>query len=357
MTNTEHLSPSVSANRRIQSIEVCRLIASFFIIFIHFTFPESICDAVEALARFAVPFFFIVSGYFAFGATAAQIKKRILGVAKLNVISTLFYILWGTYEVRYILFQSRYAWFRKILTLKAVSNWVFLNKHPFSFHLWYLNALFVCYCAIYVYTRIVQNKTFYPLYQAAFSTLIVHLVLGALYVKTDLNFPYELCRNALFFGFPMFVLGLFLREYQDRILAAFHPSNIALCTIALAGCALTLLERFGFGELELNIGSIITAIAIMLLSITNPQVTKQSGFPSQAITKFGSLSTWIYVTHIFWADFCNNFGVTAFVCSVFGETTAGYLYPILIAVISLVTGIVWELLRSSIRLIAKHHSL
>lgn len=49
---------------RIQSLECFRLIASMLVVFIHCEGSGEFGSIMNCLARVAVPFFFIVSGYF-----------------------------------------------------------------------------------------------------------------------------------------------------------------------------------------------------------------------------------------------------------------------------------------------------
>ena len=41
-------------------------IACIFVVFIHVKFPGNFGQSVQAIARFAVPFFFMVSGYYCY---------------------------------------------------------------------------------------------------------------------------------------------------------------------------------------------------------------------------------------------------------------------------------------------------
>ncbi|HIY19716.1 MAG TPA: acyltransferase family protein [Candidatus Blautia avistercoris] len=49
---------------RNSSIDSLKAVAAYFVIFIHFSFPEWFGEAADAAARTAVPVFFLVSGYF-----------------------------------------------------------------------------------------------------------------------------------------------------------------------------------------------------------------------------------------------------------------------------------------------------
>ena len=50
--------------KRNQIVDVFKIVSAIFVVFLHFPFPGYLGKAVFSIARFAVPFFFIVSGYY-----------------------------------------------------------------------------------------------------------------------------------------------------------------------------------------------------------------------------------------------------------------------------------------------------
>ena len=52
---------------RNQTIDILKLIISFFVVFHHVPFPGIKGEVVKCIARCTVPFFFAVSGYFSYG--------------------------------------------------------------------------------------------------------------------------------------------------------------------------------------------------------------------------------------------------------------------------------------------------
>ena len=72
---------------RNESLEWLKLMASFFVVFIHVKFPEPAGSLATALARFAVPLFFAVSGYFSFGTKPGKLGKRLFHVGKLYLLA------------------------------------------------------------------------------------------------------------------------------------------------------------------------------------------------------------------------------------------------------------------------------
>ena len=59
------------------SIECAKLIASFFVIFIHIPFPGTVGHGINCAARCAVPLFFAVSGYFSYRTPCGKLAKRL----------------------------------------------------------------------------------------------------------------------------------------------------------------------------------------------------------------------------------------------------------------------------------------
>ena len=71
-------------------------IACIFVVFIHVKFPGDFGQAVQAVARFAVPFFFMVSGYYCYRKDYQGVKgggKKIWHVLKITFFAYLFYIV------------------------------------------------------------------------------------------------------------------------------------------------------------------------------------------------------------------------------------------------------------------------
>ena len=67
--------------QRNNTLEIMKLIASYMVILIHFYFKDGFGGVMDALARFAVPLFFIVSGFYSYQISLDKIKKRIKRIA------------------------------------------------------------------------------------------------------------------------------------------------------------------------------------------------------------------------------------------------------------------------------------
>lgn len=341
MIGVKCLMRAVTA-RRNQSIECCRLIASIFIVFIHYPFPGTIGAAVECIARFAVPFFFAVSGYFAFWSGTEKLGKRLLGIVKLNAVATGFYILWKTVYVCLIQHQNWLQWFKSTLSLKNILAWILIQVNPFSSQLWYLSALIVCYIAVYVYTKRFQDNgkiCYKNLYRLGAVLLLIHLLMGPVASVFGIDIHYKLYRNGYLFGLPMFILGLYLREHHKRIMSGCDWSDSKLCMIVMAGVCLTVLQRFTIGKDELPVGCLLIVTALILLFTEKATVTENRRIAG-IIAGFGSISTCVYVTHMFWGELYAVV-LQEQMTLLLGEAHQAYFMPAGVAVMSLLFGIVW----------------
>lgn len=323
------------------AIEWCRLIASVFVVFEHYGFPGELGEIVNCLARFAVPFFFMVSGYFVYHADESIIRKRTIGILKLNVYSTLLYLLWGAYHERYILGRSRMAWLKAVISTETISRWLINGVNPLSGHLWYLSAVFVCYVTIYVYTRWNGKDCNYSaVYTAGILLYAVHLMADPMATAAGIDTPSQIFRNALFFGIPMFSLGIFIREYRDRILTTYRLTVKKLVLIIFAGAVIGVIQFLGTGKIELPLGTLFETVALVLLLVSIPPQTNSGKLHSVVISKLGPLSTYVYVTHMIWAELFFIF-LEEYSVSVLGVWIYSLARPVLVVILSVSTGIVW----------------
>lgn len=75
------------------TLDVMKLVASYFVIFIHNKFYGEFGLVVDSIARFAVPLFFISSGYFCFNNPLPKIKAKAIRIAKMFLWATVCTIL------------------------------------------------------------------------------------------------------------------------------------------------------------------------------------------------------------------------------------------------------------------------
>ena len=132
--------------------------------------------------------------------------------------------------------------------------------------------------------------------------------MGEMAIGVEARVSHELVRNFLFFGLPMFSLGIFLRQYQERILENFNLNGWKLAGLTAFGFLLSILQWYGMGNGELPIGMLLAVPAMVLWMAGHPVLTENRFF-GKIIGLFGGVSTSVYVTHLAVYDaYCTYLG-------------------------------------------------
>ncbi len=276
------------AHQRNNTLDMVKLLASYMVVFIHVLFYGKIGLAFDALARFAVPLFFLVSGFYSYGITLQKIKKRIIHIVWLITFATVIYFLW---EVVPLVIQQDLqglAWhFGQYLKIKTYLK-LFLLNVPFpAGHLWYLFA------ALYVYI-IYYFVVLFHVPQKFISTisillLVTHLLLGEGLSVFSIVVPIPFLRNFALMGIPFFGLGLLANAHKQKLI---NVPNYVIIVFLIIGFLEVLFSRFCFGKNELYIGSLFVLLALTVLFIKFPNVE----YPPTLIS-LANCSTYIYIFH------------------------------------------------------------
>ncbi len=326
-------------------IECCRVLASFAVIMSHCKLPGTVGTVIDCLDRFSVPFFFMVSGYFVYQATEETVQKRTRGILKMNILATLLYLVWGCYKQRYLYGQSRLSWLKDRLSLERLAKWFINCENPFAEHLWYLAAMLVCYILFRLYVRWHREPGHYKsLYLVGLFLFVIHFMLASGSNAADFYVPNAVYRNGLFYGLPMFSLGLFLREYEDHILSTYRLTPGKLVLIMLVGIAFSLLEWFGIGTVEMPIATLLEVMALMLLLTSMHTSAVTNTAVRVLVSHFADLSAYIYVTHIIWKDVYKYYVKPILFASIPKESD--YFRPFVVIFLSVLTGCLWLLLKT-----------
>lgn len=279
-------------------MEICKLIASFFVVCIHVPFPGELGRIVSCLARFAVPMFFAISGFFSYRASCGKLQKRIWHIVKLNIVAVTIQIAWNLCAT--LLYGGTMADWVQTLHIGWIDivKWLVLNVNPFGWHLWYLASIFVCYVAVWGYARYYgdEKTDYFLLYILCVCLTAVHFLLGEFSWIFGIEVSYEIPRNAVFFGLPMFTLGMFLRQYGECILEKIHLTTGKSVLLLLTSATISVLESRYMGNAELYLSTIVTVVILMLLSMRHRQLC--TGIVGDVINRFGAYSTVIYIVHM-----------------------------------------------------------
>jgi len=219
---------------RIYSIDAMRIVAMVFIVMIH-TDPFVGLSAtgnmatfvIKTTARFAVPFFFMTSGYlFALKATqrdpAAYVRSRATSIASIYVFGLLLCaptFLAGRLARAAVDGRSLSATVTESLAEYVDPVALFYYGTSVSEILWFLPALLFSFLFVYPFIRFDKGAYVLPV------ALAFHIVglLGSTYTMF-VDVPFEI-RDALFFGFFYYESGV--HDPQSGLAAERRPESTA----------------------------------------------------------------------------------------------------------------------------------
>ena len=315
-----------------------------FVVFMHCEFPGVTGIAVQAISRFCVPFFFMVSGYYCFRPTLQQvgaqqvtnvtsgvIKKKTLHIAKITLYSFLFYLAFVL--LRQAIFHNQDLSISKV----KIVSWLVFNQ-PFirAGHLWFLFALLYTYVFYGLFERLNLRKFAYGLAAVLF---VVYIGLAQGVHLAGIEIPNMYYRNWLIEAFPFFMLGHWIHENQDKI----NISNKALVIIIIVTTLLCWVERWIMGrDFGVNIVTIPQVFALFVYGVKNP--TRHEG----TIQRLGrDCSMLIYIFHIAIWHTLND--VYRF-AGISENLPALYMKPILVLGFSILLALAFNFLTSHIQI-------
>ena len=260
------------------TLNILKLICSIFVILIHVTFTDNINVMVKALSRFAVPFFLILSGYFAYNSKA--IEKNIIKILKITILSTLLFL------VSDIIFYYIINKPSDIFTKETLKNFILYDYLKTSPHLWYLYSLIKTYI-IYCFIKKINKLNILNIIS------IILLILGIYYyyirsINGNIH-VYEI-RNTIFTSLPLFTLGSIINEYKinKKLNNKLTISLIILFTIT------TLIESNYYPYQDLYISTPLLSSLIFIYALNNPN--KKANKLSKISEEY---SLYIYIFHYY----------------------------------------------------------
>ena len=280
---------------RIQSVDAFRVLAIAAVIALH-TAPHAGPDAVglrfdartlcDQLERFAVPLFFILSGYFWAGRCRDGAACWTAGLALARRVYTLF-LVWS---VIYFLVTVATGGLRPLPGLPT------LLLQGTKVHLWFLPALALAALVSGALLALGMDRTLFVL------ALLLYAVglSGKAYADTPFGFHTHVnTRNGLCFSLLMFASGVRLRRLGPR--PAWRWLGPAL---ALGGLALQLAEvawlhsRWGTNMAQdFVVGTYFYGLGVAMLALSDPAPLR---FPRLA--RLGPLVLGIYASHNLFVD-------------------------------------------------------
>lgn len=297
------LSLKGESMRRNTCMDVIKGIACIAVVLIHYNWSNEFGSSVKTLCRFAVPYFFFVSGYYLKNSQlkldATNIKRKFYNILKLTLKSALVYsvfcIIWNllmNHQWNLTDFIAEKISFARLLKL-------IITNDPFVYaHFWYLLALMSLYVCMYVCRNkfndnlALMTAIFFMFGFSALSEFNSLLSIRNSFPIADTGEFLMLYNLFCFRAMPFFLLGIWFREnnyrFQRKVISEFF-----FIIMILAGCILALIENKLFGVSQFYIGSYITVLVLIFISIQYPD------FNIAPLNYIGNkLSVHIYIYHI-----------------------------------------------------------
>lgn len=248
------------ASKRNTSIDMFRLAAAALVIIQHYRLFNMNTDAAlwsGFYCRIAVPFFFMVSGYFSWKeapeARVSFMKRQIVTIGKILAVSSVILIIYNFIIGYQIPYRQGY-----------IQRLILFNEPHFIFghsHMWYMLALIYVFAAGLLIEKLRLNKWAYiaaPLLLAA--GIILDFALFGSGVRRACY-----TRNWIFDGLPFFYMGQFIHRHEGKFMSAITKGRSVL--LLLLSVAAMWLE----GTIMLRLGQSVSRtffIAILPLSFS-----------------------------------------------------------------------------------------
>lgn len=275
-----------------------KFIAEILVVFIHIHFPGYFGEIAQLLPRYAVPFFFMVAGYFCFSENPQELRrklhKRIAWLAEVIVVSCTAYFIWKVFRYQ-LKGESVMAWLTGFSAKEAVLFVCFNYVSFFMGHLWYLFALLYVYVIMLVVNKYQLYRLIYKLLPAFFA---LQLIVSEGAALLGIDTPLALINNFVIMGIPNFFLGNYVRAKREKLLELV-PSKEKLLAVALIGEALAFISWRTIGRFvdyklaNVYAGTTIAAIAVFLYAVKYGNSVKES-----ALARWGErYLLFVYVMH------------------------------------------------------------
>lgn len=329
---------------RIQSVDIVRVLAILGVIIIH-TQPfigEHVHPGMDfnlgvllnQFARFAVPFFFVISGYFWASKfdEAKSLTRPTVNIARR--IAVIFFAWSAIYLLPTNLLKAlEYGPLGPIKTIYWNLNWylrVLIDDPVNGFmqgtkgHLWFLMSLLCSLAISAVLLARNMKRTLIAL------SLILYLIglFGKAYADTPFGFHSNFnFRNGPFFGLIFFVSGYILNRIRPK--ASWFLTGLVLTAF---GFCLHFLELFMLKYYwntttiqDYVVGTYFVGIGVALIALANPPFLRM-----QKVFFIGPMVLGIYAIHLVFVDLLSPFGK-----SLSGNILWEVGYPVAVFLLSL----------------------
>ena len=284
--------------QRNNALDIAKAICTLMVVFLHAGENNAVETYFKVICTCAVPFFFLVSGYYlSLNVSAGKTEyasRQLKKIGELFIISNVLYAI--CISILMLIFHDDFVGFwKKCLTCESIFNFVVLNDSPFGYHLWYIGAILY---VLFIFNILISKNKINRV--VAYMPLFLILAIGlGIYSKIIFkeDFPIYVSRNFIHVGIPSMAIGYMLASVLNH---KQYLHRYALLSIIVFSMAI-IVERFILYRLGfLSTGSIFIltvplAVSIFIFVATDEQVHSSPFMKILAdIGRYDSANIYIY---------------------------------------------------------------
>ncbi|MBR3868355.1 MAG: acyltransferase [Clostridia bacterium] len=281
--------------KQYELLNALKIIAAFFVVAIHVHFPGNFGKGIIAVARFAVPFFFMVSGFFSFYENKevlnVKYKRKIRHLCTIFAGSFLLYLAYDSFA--HIMNGSLMNYLTNKFSIDAIIEFFVFNHPRVMEPLWFLLALVYATVVFFFFEKKGITKKMYFLIPVLFlAGVILRELLEFTENPPEIMTKAYLYRNWLFIGLPFFMFGHWIRANEEKLKNRF--SDISLIVIMLIFTAEAVAVELLHTQKSLYIGTFFAVSALFIFVLK-----KEGAVSTGKLAVFGAeYSLYVYIFHI-----------------------------------------------------------
>lgn len=276
-------------------LNAIKIVAAFFVVCIHVSFPKTVGSIVIGFARFAVPFFFMISGFFSYyedkSLLECKYKRKIMHLLKLFSGSVVLYFFYNSFVQ--IVNNSFLEYVENIFSFNSFAELLIFNNVRVTEALWFIPALIYVYVVFYVIEKKkITNKMYFLIPVLFLIGVILREMLEFIPNLPGIFSKSYLYRNFLFVGIPFFMLGHYIRVNEKKLSDKF--SDFALVTLMIIGSAQAVLCNIFHASKSVYVGTLVAVFALFVFAVKN-----EDKINLPFLSKLGArYSLYVYIFHI-----------------------------------------------------------
>lgn len=204
--------------KRLLLLDISKLLMAFFILTIHYGFFDLGEDFKKTLPRIAVPFFFIITGFFFYHNDTQQLDTKYYKILKkmilIAILSVSFYVMFDL--IRVIKNNgSTVDFFRTLFSKENLKLTLIYQDFYINVHLWYILSYPIAITLTYIVLKF-KNNNYFILFLCT-ALLVINLIFGNYSNLVHFDSELALTRNAYFCAFPFILVGCLIKKNNHLI--------------------------------------------------------------------------------------------------------------------------------------------